>query len=101
MIELDPELDDGSTENVVCNVFITPVLSFSYYFLIWVGPVVHKSKWSFSFMHNLTTAYSRQRGSKPEVPEGGDILMNRECCVLFKLDIFLVRFLEFTVDRKL
>ena len=50
----------------------------------------------------LATAHSRQRGSKPEVSECGDIVMNRECgCrVLLKLNVFLVRFLEFTVDRK-
>ena len=36
---------------------------------MWVGPVVHKSKWSFLFMHNWTTVYLRQRGLKPEVSE--------------------------------
>ena len=41
--------------------------------------------------------------AKPEVPEGGDIFMNRECecCMVLKLYIFLIRFLEFIVDRKL
>ena len=50
----------------------------------------------------LATAHLRQRGSKPEVSECGDIVMNRECgCrVLLKLNVFLVRFLEFTVYRK-
>ena len=36
---------------------------------MWVGPVVHKAKCSFLFMHNWTTDCFRLRGSKPEVSE--------------------------------
>ena len=44
---------------------------------MWVGPVVHKSK--FLFMHNWTTVYMRLSGSKPEVSEDVFFSMNREC----------------------
>ena len=40
---------------------------------VWVFPAVYKSKLSFLFMHNWTTVYLRQRGSKPEVSEYVDM----------------------------
>ena len=68
-----------------------------------VGSVVHKTKWSFLFMHNWTTVYLRQRGSKSEVCEYvGMFHESRMWMSMFVyLNILLIRFLKFTVNHNL
>ena len=75
---------------------------------MWFGQVVHKSKWSFLFMHNWTTVYIHvciwgSQAVNRRYPKRWVFCMDIECeCrVLVYLSIFLIRFLKFTDDHQL